>query len=289
MSLAARALLLLPLLAACAQAGPRPVPLDHLPALAGDYWPVASAETGGTYHVYVRYPEGYAAEPDRRWPVVYLLDGDSVFPYLAPHHLFLTYDDGLPEAILVGIAYGSFAAPVNRRGQDFGEGAAAFQAFLKRELLPAVEARTRADPARRILVGQSRGGGFVLWSAYADPDLFWGRIASNPSFPAHRERLLQGPPPPPGARETRLVVASGTEDGPPIRAGTLAWFDAHARRPGPWRFRRIELEGGTHAADLPNAYRAAMRWLFGLPGQAGGPARPADPPRADAPSEPSGS
>jgi uncharacterized protein len=244
------------------------VPLDHLPALAGDYFPMRSRATGGLYHIYIRLPENYAAAPQQRYPTVYLLDGDSLFPYLAPHHLFLTYDDKLPEAILVGIAFGSFAPPVNRREQDFGPGSGAFQRFLKEELLPAVERRVRSQANRRILVGQSRGGGFVLYSAFTDPSLFWGRIASNPSFPSHRPLLL-GPMPrlnPAAATAlTRLAVVSGTRDRPPIRAGTLEWFAAHEGKPAPWNLRRIEIEGGTHAADMPNAYRRAMRWLFDLP------------------------
>lgn len=237
-------------------------PLTYLASLSGDYFPLRS-EALGVYHIYVRYPEGYAEAPDRRYPIVYLLDGDAAFPYLAPHHLFLTYDDKLPEAIIVGIAYGSFAQPANRRGPDFGENAAAFHAFLKTGILPAVESRVRGDPARRVLVGQSRGGGFVLYSAYTDPDLFWARIVSNPTLQTHRKLLLESSPPRGGAA-AKLFVASGTQDRPPIRAQALEWFEAHARKPGQWEFRRLELEGGTHAADLPNVYRRGMKWLFGL-------------------------
>ena len=251
-------------LQSCAATAPgsRSAPLEHLPAISGDYFPMRSRETDSRYHIYIRYPQGYSDA--RRYPVVYLLDGDSLFPYLATHHLFLTIDDNLPEAIIVGIAYGSFDEAVNRRGPDFGEGAAAFSAFLSRELIPAVERRVRADPERRILVGQSRAGGFVLYSAYSDPDLFWARFASNPTYSTHRQLVLGRPP---GAlrRDLRLAVASGTNDRPPIRSGTLEWFDAHAQQPGPWLFSRIELEGGTHAADVPNAYRRAMRWIFGSP------------------------
>ena len=259
------ALLMVAMLAGCASPAARPggagAPLEHLPALTGDYFPIRSAATGGGYHIYIRYPESYAADTGRRYPVVYLLDGDSLFPYLAPHHLFLTYDDKLPEAIIVGIAYGSFAPPVNRRHGDFGDGAAAFHSFLKRELIPAVEGRVRADANRRVLVGQSRSGGFVLYSAYSDPDLFWGRIASNPSFRTHRQLLL-GAPPAAARAGLKLAVASGTNDQPAIRASTLEWFDAQARHGRPWQVRRLEIEGGTHAADMPNAYRRAMRWLF---------------------------
>ena len=254
-------------LAACAPtAPPRPaVPLNHLPALAGDYFALDSREAGHRYHVYIRYPDGYRADDAKLYPTVYLLDGDSLFPYLAPHHIFLTYDDQLPEAIIVGIAYGSFSQPVNRRGHDFGDGAAAFQRFLKNELIAQVERRTRADPQRRILVGQSRGGGFALYSAYTDPDLFWARIASNPSFPTHGELLLKGAPAAAQRRDLQLIVASGTRDRPQIRAATLEWLAAREGQPEPWRFHRIELEGGTHAADMPNVYRKAMNWLFTRP------------------------
>lgn len=267
-NLAAPTLACLALISACSTPSPAPpaiTPLDHLPALAGDYFPIRSAATGGLYHIYVRLPESYAAEPARAYPTVYLLDGDSLYPYLAPHHLFLTYDDALPEAILVGIAFGSFSPPVNRRGEDFGPGAAAFQRFLKAELIPAVERRVRSDAARRVLVGQSRGGGFVLYSAFTDPGLFWGRIASNPSFPDHKPLLLGPAPASVGPASTFLAVASGTRDRPQIRTDTLAWFAAHQGRPAPWALQRIEIDGGTHAADMPNAYRRAMRWLFGAP------------------------
>ena len=265
MGLAVRALALLAF-ATSVPASPQPVvPLNHLPALAGDYFALDSREAGHRYHIYIRYPDGYRPEDARRYPTVYLLDGDSLFPYLAPHHVFLTYDDKLPEAIIVGIAYGSFSAPVNRRGADFGEGAAAFQRFVKNELLPQVERRTRADPERRILVGQSRGGGFVLYSAYTEPDLFWARIASNPSFPTHGDLLLKAAPAAARSRDLKLVVASGSRDRPQIRAGTLEWFAARERVAAPWQFHRIEIDGGTHAADMPNAYRRAMNWLFTTP------------------------
>lgn len=183
--------------APAAGAAPATVPLDHLPALKGDYFPLQSREAGHLYHIYVRLPEGYQAEPARRYPVVYLLDGDSLFPILAATHLFLTIDDKIPEAIVVGISYGSFAKPANRRHIDFmppaegvaasDSGTVAFQRFLENELLPAVEQRYRADPARRVLFGQSRAGAMVLYSAFAEPDLFWARIASNPSWKPGRE------------------------------------------------------------------------------------------------------
>src|SRR5690606_33241763 len=60
------------------------LPLDHLPALRGGYFPLVDEASGRSHHVYVRLPEDYEAAPERHWPVVVLLDGDSLFPLLAP-------------------------------------------------------------------------------------------------------------------------------------------------------------------------------------------------------------
>ncbi|HVL79397.1 MAG TPA: alpha/beta hydrolase-fold protein [Sphingomicrobium sp.] len=253
-------------------APPATVPLDHLPALKGDYFPLQSREADHLYHIYVRLPEGYDSEPDRHYPVVYLLDGDSAFPYLAPHHLFLTYDDKIPEAILVGIAYGSFAQPTNRRHIDFmppavgvessESGAAAFQQFLRSELLPTVEQRYRADPIRRILVGQSRAGAFVLYSAFTDPDLFWSRLASNPSMHPGRE-IIFGNARAGTRRDLRLFLATGTAEAAGRRGAALEWLAYWQQRQGaPWTAEKIEIDGGTHAANLPDAYREMLRRLF---------------------------
>ena len=246
--------------------------LSHLPALRGDYFPFDSRAVGRPFHIYVRLPETYQADESARYPVVYVLDGDSLFPILAASHLFLTVDEGLPDAIVVGIAYGSFDPSINRRGFDFtapGEnadpdrgGAPAFHDFLKSELLPRIEHDYRADPSRRVLFGQSAGGSMVLYSALTDPDLFWGRIASNPALDPGRELFFS-----PAARANEpdlgLVVTSGSRDRPHLRAAALEWFGAwEAVEDKPWSLRTVTIEGGTHAADSSNSYRAGMLWLF---------------------------
>jgi len=250
------------------------IPLNYLPALSGDYFELMSKETGRRYHIYVRLPESYSkAFPETRYPVVYLLDGDSLFPILATEHLFLVIDEKLPEAITVGIAYGSFDPSINKRDVDFTApadgvkpecaGAPAFHRFLKTELIPAIERRYHADPDRRILFGQSRGGSFVLYSAFTDPDLFWGRIAANASFKADGDRYFQDAPAA-TRRDLGLVVTSGTRDRPPLREEALRWFNHwDGVTGGPWTIKTVNIEGGTHSADSTNFYRAGILWLFG--------------------------
>jgi len=176
---------------------------------------------------------------------------------------------------VVGVAYGGFSPDVNRRNIDFqtpGEGvaegaagAAAFQRFLRTELTPRIEATFRSDPERRVLFGQSRGGAMVLYSAVADPDLFWGRIASNPSITPGIESLMT-----PAAASRRddlvLIVTSGTLDRADLQEEAAAWLSNWRERPDrPWALHGVRIEGGTHAANAPDAYRRGLRILFGMP------------------------
>jgi predicted alpha/beta superfamily hydrolase len=264
--------------AAAAMDGPA---IHHLPGLAGEYFRHDSDRIGRPFHIHVRLPERYSADDGMRYPVVYVLDGDSLFPIVAPNHLFLTYDEKLPDAVIVGIGYGSFDPSINRRGFDFSApapdaradqgGAPAFLEFLKNELLPTVESRYRIDPARRVLFGQSRGGYLVLYAAFTDPDLFWGGIASNPTFDPGRDRFFSAPASA-RRRDLGLVVTSGSRDYPELRDAALDWFAEWAERAdAPWDLRAVTIEGGTHSAYSASSYRLGISWLFNRAPSADGP------------------
>jgi predicted alpha/beta superfamily hydrolase len=249
-------------------------PLDFLPALAGDYFRLDSEVIGRAFHIYVNLPQSYDTESGQAYPVVFVLDGDSLFPVIAPTHLFLTIDNDVPEAVIVGIAYGSVDPSINMRGYDFTApapdtnsaqgGAPDFHMFLTEELIPLIERRYRVDSSRRILFGQSRGGGMVLYSAFSDPDVFWGRIANNPTFDPGREMFFS--PPEDAARDDLgLVVTSGSNDMPFLREAALEWFSAwDAADELAWRLHMVTIEGGTHASYSPDSYRSGILWLFGL-------------------------
>jgi predicted alpha/beta superfamily hydrolase len=249
----------------------QPAPdVTQVPVLRGGYFQIASRQTGRSYHIHVRLPEGYDTNRAARYPVVYVLDGDSLFPIIAATHLFLTIDDKLPEAVIVGIAYGGFDPAVNKRGIDFmppgpniAGGAPMFHRFLKSELFPAIEGRYRVDPARRILYGQSRGGSFAIYAALTEPDLFWGSIASNPALAPTRE-FFHGAAAAAKRTDLTLIVANGTDDMPALRAETQFWLAERKKRADdPWALKDITIQNGTHSANNVDAYRAAMRVLFG--------------------------
>lgn len=245
---------------------------QHLPSLNGDYFQIKSNAIGRSFHINVRLPLGYTPSAAQTYPVVYVLDGDSLFPLLAPTHLFLNLDEKLPEAILVGISYGSFDRAINKRDTDFSasavdavpgeDGAARFLEFMKRELIPRVEQNYRTQPDRRVLVGQSRAGYFVVWSALEDPDLFWGRIASNPALTPGRARFFEAAAPH-QRKELRVAIASGMRDTEQRQRNALEWSNRwSSRADAPWDVKLFRLENGTHAATIGEAYRQSMLWLF---------------------------
>ena len=52
-----------------------------------EVWDVPDPVSGRGYQVFVALPPSYAKQPQRRYPIVYLLDGDSLFRRTGPHEL----------------------------------------------------------------------------------------------------------------------------------------------------------------------------------------------------------
>lgn len=123
--------------------------------------------------VLVALPESY----DRsavRYPVLYLLDGDSNLLHAIASIRFLAdARDRAPEMIVVAI-------PNRARNRDLtpGTGAATFQRFLGDELIPWVERTYRAAP-ERVLMGHSLSGSFVVHTLLNRPELFDLYVAAS--------------------------------------------------------------------------------------------------------------
>lgn len=256
-----------------AAASAEPVVVEGLQSLDDTHHHVVSAESlGKQYHVLVKLPASYEAEPQRSYPTLYILDGGELFPLFASYSGYLTFGREIPELILVGISYGTgdwrqgndrghdYTAPTDER-EHWG-GAADFQAFLDDELIPYVEGTYRSDARQRIIFGQSLGGQFVLFTAQTRPDLFWGHIASNPALHRNLPFFLETNPGPQDI-ESRLFVASGSHDDPRFRTPALAWIEHWTNRDDiPWRLETRTLDGHSHFSAPPASFRDGLRWLF---------------------------
>ncbi len=245
---------------------------EHLQSLNNPAYHLVESETlERSFHIYVRLPDNYDAS-ERDYPTIYLLDGGITFPLLAGYFKYLSLGREVPDAVIVGIAYGSDNFETgNLRGTDFTAaapdrdhygGAPRFQNFLKSELLPFIEKDYRSDPTRRIIFGQSLGGQFVLYSALTKPELFWGHIASNPALHRNLPFFLENHSSLKSS-SSRVFVSSGSNDNERFRTPALAWINHWSTQSElPWALKTVTLVGETHFSAAPAAFRTGMRWLF---------------------------
>ena len=67
---------------------------------------VASSEVDDTFYVYIRIPK-YYHETNKRYPVLYLLDGDISFNMATSVVRYLQFGKDIPDLIIVAPAYGT--------------------------------------------------------------------------------------------------------------------------------------------------------------------------------------
>ena len=247
------------------------------------YLRVESETIGRDFHIFVMLPDGYERHPEKSYPTVYVLDGGALYPLLVAYYRYLNFGNETPDAIIVGISYGSvtfeggnyrsadYTAKTDER--EYWGGAGNFQKFLRDEMIPSVEHNYRSRPDRRIIFGQSIGGQFVLYTALTEPNLFWGYIASNPALHRNLPFFLQSHGAASAAGEpSRLFVASASKDDPEYRLPALSWIEHWSDKDdAPWQLETMILDGHSHMSAPPASFRQGMRWLFSsqqVPGSA---------------------
>ncbi len=238
------------------------------------YQRIDSKIIGRPYHLFIMLPDGYDESPEQSYPTIYVLDGGALFPLLSAYYRYLNFGQEIPDAIIVGISYGSdtfeggnyrstdYTAKSPER--DYWGGAGKFQSFLSDELFPLIEKTYRSRTDRRVIFGQSIGGQFVLYTALTKPDLFWGHVASNPALHRNLPFFLQMHRKTETAGEhSRLFVGSGSLDDPMFRAPALEWIQYWSNNDDkPWRLKIMNLDEHTHMSAPPASFRHGMSWLF---------------------------
>ena len=239
-----------------------------------DYQRIDSEILDRYFHIFVMLPDEYEQRSEENYPTIYLLDGGALFPLLSAYYRYLHFEEEIPDAIIVGISYGSdrfedgnyratdYTAKSSDR--DYWAGADQFQNFLSDELLPFIERTYRSRANRRVIFGHSIGGQFVLYTALTKPNLFWGHVASNPALHRNLPFFMQryGKVETAGER-SKLFVGSGSKDELRFRVPTLEWIEHWSNNDdNPWQLKTMTLEGHTHMSAPPASFRHGMTWLF---------------------------
>lgn len=161
-----------------------------------------------TAQVYL--PAGYDGDGDRRYPVLYVHNGQEA---LDQGSMKNALDQLIGSSVDAVIAVFIHADEENPQG-DLGE-AESYAEMIVKELVPKIDGqfRTIDDPMARATVGAGRGGNAALYSAFKHSDVF-GRVGAQSATM--------------GADEMREMATSANEKPMVIY---LEWGTYHLRSP----------------------------------------------------------
>ncbi len=135
----------------------------------------------------IHLPDGYGDSQDR-YPVLFVLGGDSYFVPFTGMAMYLASDGRMPEVIVVAVPIGDWVGEFTySEARDTAAvyassgGAERLRRLLSDELIPHLDANYRTQPFR-IVVGHSLGGLFAVETMTRYPGLFQVTIAISPSI-----------------------------------------------------------------------------------------------------------
>lgn len=249
---------------------------EREPLVIGETFTIESSALGETRRVNVYAPAAYAASDTLRLPVLYMPDGGlgEDFLHLAGLVQISSLNGTMRPFLLVGIENterrrdltGTTENEEDRRIAPRVGGSDAFRAFLRDELMPAIDAayRTTGETA---LIGESLAGLFAVETLLREPDLFDTYIAIDPSLWWDDGRLAAEAAAMLRDREAggkTLLLASSSE---PEIAGDAAALAASLRADGPagLTVHLLEMPGEEHHTIYHPAALAALRIALAPP------------------------
>ena len=232
--------------------------------------------------VSVYLPEAYFSDPDRRFPVFYLHDGQNLFDDLTayvPGHSWrahttadrLTESSEIEPVILVGVANTGLrrmAEYTPTRDFKLGGGEArSYARLLIEELKPQIDRayRTQPGPATTAVGGSSLGGLVSLFLGFEYPEVFGEIAVMSPSIWWNNRSILSFVEAPFTRPNLRIWLDMGMAEGAKHLRDTDHLFRLLKRKG--WReyidlaYQRVP--GGVHSEDAwADRFDDVLRFLF---------------------------
>jgi len=152
------------------------------------------------FYLFISLPDDYD-QSDKKYPVLYLLDGDVAFGMATSIARYLQFGNTIPDLIIVGIGYGALKKNEGnmrsrdytispKRGRSGTGGAPKFREFLKEELIPYIEKTYRTVPDDKTISGYSLGSLFAIYTLFTEPGLFNRYIIGSPHLSWDEYRIF---------------------------------------------------------------------------------------------------
>lgn len=246
---------------------------DVEPLVVGESFTIDSKVLDETRRINVFTPTYYGTPVDEPLPVLYMPDGgiNEDFLHVAGLVQISIGNGTMRPFLLVGIENterrrdmtGPTENPEDRKIAPRVGGSAAFRAFIRDELMPAIRARYRTTDETAI-VGESLAGLFIVETFLLEPELFDTYLAFDPSLWWNRQSLVNNA----GDRlqamaKTNAGLYLATSDEPVIVAPVREFASAlreHAGSGIAWHYE--PMPGEKHATIYHPAALEAFRRMF---------------------------
>lgn len=241
----------------------------------------AMPQLGRHRRVWLYLPADYARQPQRRYPVLYLHDGQNVFDAATAYAGEWGVDETLDRlrasgqdptgCIVVAVDNGSrfrgdeYIPWHNPRLKTGGQGAA-YVDFLALTLKPYIDRhyRTRPEAAHTGIAGSSLGGLISVYAALRYPAVF-GRVgAFSPAFWVCNDSLRAYARQHPPAPTARFYFVAGAKEDSSMLPLMAQWRDAlHAEGVPAAHLAYHAAPDGEHREWFwQREFAAAYEWLF---------------------------
>lgn len=159
---------------------------------------VASAHLEKARNVLVWLPPSYQDASEKRYPVLYMHDGQQLFdPATSTWGQDWEVDEWCDSLMRTGqmqeiIVVGIYCTPERRREYSTLHGADAYTRFVIDELKPWIDEhyRTLPDRTHTAVAGSSMGGGISFHMAWTRPDVFSKAACLSPAFTYEQDPIL---------------------------------------------------------------------------------------------------
>lgn len=145
---------------------------------------VYSEKLGADREIKVMLPRGYSNEDDKRYPVIYVFDGDYLFEPVSGDVDYFSYWEDMPEAIIVGVKQGesrdedSYYSEQNAMPVETG---ASFFEFVGFELVSYID-NTYKTEVFRVALGHGKMANFINYFLLKPQPLFNAYVVLSPDL-----------------------------------------------------------------------------------------------------------
>uniref|UniRef100_UPI0040494EE6 alpha/beta hydrolase n=2 Tax=Gelidibacter sp. TaxID=2018083 RepID=UPI0040494EE6 len=143
-----------------------------------------SVKLGEERQIKILLPRGYDSKDAKKYPVIYVLDGDYMFEAVAGNADYYAYWEDIPDVIVVGVNQVDSRFDDSMYSEQNSlpiEKGASFFEFLGMELVPHIN-KTYKTELFKVVVGHGETANFINYYLLKDNPVFQAYIAISPDL-----------------------------------------------------------------------------------------------------------